>query len=59
MIYIAWISVLSIQASDQPLLIDAEEMDKRIEARIDGELLYLDGAWFHSSTILNKTVSQS
>lgn len=59
MIYVAWISVLSIQASDQPLLIDAEEMDKRIEARIDGELLYLDGAWFHSSTILNKTVSQS
>jgi len=53
------ISMLWIQASDQPILIDAVEMDKRIEARIKGKLLYLDGAWFHSSTIMNKTVSKS
>lgn len=48
-----------IQASDQPILIDDVEMDKRIEARIKGKLLYLDGAWFHSSTIMNKAVSKS
>lgn len=51
--------MLSIQASDQPLSICADEMDRRIEARIDGELLYLNGAWFHSSTTMNKTVYQS
>ncbi|KAE9603665.1 hypothetical protein Lal_00001608 [Lupinus albus] len=48
-----------VMASDQPLFIGAEEMDKRIEARINGELLYLDGNWFHSSTTMNKTLSQS
>jgi len=34
-------------------------MDKRIATRIDGELLYLDGAWLHSSTTMNKTIYQS
>ncbi|OIV96426.1 hypothetical protein TanjilG_09853 [Lupinus angustifolius] len=48
-----------IMASDQPLFIGAEEMDKRIEARINGELFYLDGNWFHSSTTMNKTLSLS
>ncbi|KAL5071608.1 hypothetical protein RYX36_022495 [Vicia faba] len=48
-----------VMASDQPILIDAVEMDKRIETRINGKLLYLDGVWFHSSTIMNKTVSKS
>ncbi|CAL0305755.1 unnamed protein product [Lupinus luteus] len=48
-----------VMASDQPLFIGAEEMDKRIEARINGELLYLDGNWFHSSTTMNKTLSRS
>ncbi|KAF7830427.1 thermospermine synthase ACAULIS5 [Senna tora] len=48
-----------VMASDKPFLIEAEEMDKRIEARIDGELLYLNGSWFHSSATMNKTVSQS
>ncbi|KAG4953727.1 hypothetical protein JHK87_039321 [Glycine soja] len=48
-----------VMASDQPLSICANEMDRRIEARIDGELLYLNGAWFHSSTTMNKTVYQS
>ncbi|XP_061374890.1 thermospermine synthase ACAULIS5-like [Gastrolobium bilobum] len=48
-----------VMASDQPLFIGAEEMDKRIEARIDGELLYLNGDWFQSSTTMNKTLSRS
>ncbi|KAG2390196.1 Thermospermine synthase [Vigna angularis] len=48
-----------VMASDQPLSICAEEMDRRIAERIDGELLYLNGAWFHSSTTMNKTVYQS
>ncbi|KAI4337179.1 hypothetical protein L6164_015626 [Bauhinia variegata] len=48
-----------VMASDQPFSIGAEKMDKRIQARIDGELLYLNGDWFQSSTIMNKTVSQS
>ncbi|KAF7817352.1 thermospermine synthase ACAULIS5 [Senna tora] len=48
-----------VMASDQPFLIGAEEMDKRIEGRIDGDLLYLNGAWFQSSATMNKTVSQS
>ena len=33
--------------------------NKRIRARIDGELLYLNGSWFQSSTTMNKPVSQS
>ncbi|KDP34042.1 hypothetical protein JCGZ_07613 [Jatropha curcas] len=48
-----------VMASDQPFCIDAEEIDRRIEERIQGELLYLNGAAFLSSTTLNKTVSQS
>ncbi|KAE8100083.1 hypothetical protein FH972_018011 [Carpinus fangiana] len=48
-----------VMASDQPFYINAEDMDKRIEARIDGELLYLNGASFLSSAIMNKTVSLS
>jgi len=48
-----------VMASDQPFSINAEDMDKRIEARIDGELLYLNGASFLSSAIMNKTVSLS
>ncbi|XP_057718432.1 thermospermine synthase ACAULIS5 [Arachis stenosperma] len=48
-----------VMASDEPLSIGAEEMDKRIKARIDGELLYLNGAWFQSAATMNKTVSQS
>ncbi|EEF46124.1 thermospermine synthase ACAULIS5 [Ricinus communis] len=48
-----------VLASDQPISIDAEDIDRRIEERIEGELLYLNGAAFLSSTILNKTVSLS
>ncbi|KAG8375730.1 hypothetical protein BUALT_Bualt10G0130800 [Buddleja alternifolia] len=46
-------------ASDQPLCIDAGKMDMKIAERIDGELLYLNGASFVSSTILNKTVAKT
>ncbi|WJX35402.1 amp-CoA ligase [Trifolium repens] len=48
-----------VMASDQPLFIGSEEMDRRMEERINGELLYLTGDWFHSSTTMNKTLSQS
>ena len=48
-----------IQASDQPFTVNAEEIDKRIKERIDGELLYLSGALFLSSATLNKTVALS
>ncbi|KAK4388704.1 Thermospermine synthase ACAULIS5 [Sesamum angolense] len=47
------------QASDQPLCIEAGMMDKKIAERIDGELLYLNGASFVASTILNKTVAKT
>jgi thermospermine synthase len=48
-----------VMASDHPFSIKADEIDDRIEERIDGELLYLNGASFLSSTIMNKTVSSS
>ncbi|KAJ7966368.1 Thermospermine synthase [Quillaja saponaria] len=48
-----------VMASDQPFSINADEMDKRIQARLSGELFYLNGAWFLSSTTMNKTVSQA
>lgn len=48
-----------VMASDQPLFIGAEEMDKRIKTRINGELLYLTGHWFQASTTMNKTLSRS
>lgn len=47
------------KASDQPFSVNAEELDKRIKERIDGELLYLTGALFISSATLNKTVAFS
>ncbi|KAK6927236.1 hypothetical protein RJ641_005827 [Dillenia turbinata] len=48
-----------IMASDQPLFINPKEMDQRIEERIEGELLYLNGASFLSSSTLNKNLYQS
>ncbi|OIW09224.1 hypothetical protein TanjilG_11362 [Lupinus angustifolius] len=48
-----------VMASDQPLSIGSEEMDRRIGTRVNDELLYLNGAWFHSSSIMNKIVSLS
>uniref|UniRef100_A0A6N2L4D0 thermospermine synthase n=1 Tax=Salix viminalis TaxID=40686 RepID=A0A6N2L4D0_SALVM len=47
------------QASDQPFCFNAEEIDRRVDERIDGELLLLNGAAFLSSATLNKAVSQS
>ncbi|XP_038886734.1 thermospermine synthase ACAULIS5 isoform X2 [Benincasa hispida] len=46
-----------VMASDHPFCIKSEELDKRIEDRINGELLYLTGPSIVSSTILNKMVS--
>jgi len=48
-----------LQASDQPFCLDAGKLDKKIAERIEGELLYLNGASFFSSTILNKTVAKT
>ncbi|WCJ29355.1 Polyamine aminopropyltransferase [Euphorbia peplus] len=48
-----------VMASDEPLSIKAEEIERRIEERIEGDLLYLNGPAFLSSTILNKTISLS
>lgn len=48
-----------VMASDQPFCINADEIDKKIDKRIDGELLYLNGASFISSTTMNKSVSLS
>ncbi|XVF89029.1 hypothetical protein PTKIN_Ptkin19aG0098400 [Pterospermum kingtungense] len=45
-----------VMASDQPFSIDAEEIDRRIAEKVDGELLYLNGASFFSSATMNKTV---
>ncbi|XP_074286856.1 thermospermine synthase ACAULIS5 isoform X1 [Silene latifolia] len=48
-----------VMASDHPFMINAEEIDEKIKDRVNGELLYLNGATFLSSTTLNKTLSQS
>ncbi|KAI9118458.1 hypothetical protein K1719_010790 [Acacia pycnantha] len=49
-----------IMASDHhQLSVEDGQMDKRIEERIDGELRYLNEAWFISSATMNKIVSQS
>ncbi|XP_010536155.1 PREDICTED: thermospermine synthase ACAULIS5 [Tarenaya hassleriana] len=46
-----------VMASDEPFSIDVEEIDRRIEERVDGELLYLNGASLLSAATLNKTIS--
>ncbi|ERN11211.1 thermospermine synthase ACAULIS5 [Amborella trichopoda] len=48
-----------VMASDEPFELDAEKMDIGIGERIKGELLYLDGESFISSTTMNKSVYQS
>ncbi|KAL2896890.1 Thermospermine synthase ACAULIS5 [Bienertia sinuspersici] len=48
-----------VMASDHPIRINADDLDNKIQDRIVGELLYLNGASMLSSTTLNKTVSQS
>ncbi|KAL6000200.1 hypothetical protein ACLOJK_034878 [Asimina triloba] len=47
------------QASDQPFDLDAKQINGRIEERVNGELLYLNGESLISSTIMNKSVYQS
>ncbi|KAK1287596.1 Thermospermine synthase ACAULIS5 [Acorus calamus] len=46
-------------ASDEPFAPDSECIDNRIKERINGELLYLNGDSFISSTTMNKTVNYS
>lgn len=48
-----------VMASDQPFCIDPAKIDEKIEERINGELDYLNGASLYSSTILNKTISET
>ncbi|KAK9948053.1 hypothetical protein M0R45_003642 [Rubus argutus] len=48
-----------VVASDQPLRLDAAQLNSRIQERIRGELLYLDGASIVSSTVVNKTIYTS
>ncbi|KAL0917551.1 hypothetical protein M5K25_012618 [Dendrobium thyrsiflorum] len=48
-----------VMASDQPFVLNAQLINKRIGERINGELLYLNGESLVSSTIMNKSVHQS
>ncbi|KAJ8621357.1 hypothetical protein MRB53_029886 [Persea americana] len=48
-----------VMASDQPFDLNTKLIDSRIDERVDGELLYLNGASLLSSTIMNKSVYQS
>lgn len=48
-----------LKASDQPFDLNTKLIDSRIDERVDGELLYLNGASLLSSTIMNKSVYQS
>nr|WAU46218.1 spermidine synthase [Erythroxylum coca] len=45
-----------VMASDQPFSINSEEIDRRIEERIEGGLLYLTGPAFIASTTMSKLV---
>ncbi|CAL9111215.1 Spermine/spermidine synthase [Musa troglodytarum] len=48
-----------VMASDQPIMLDAQQIDERISKRINGELLYLNGESLVSSTTMNKSVYTS
>ncbi|KAJ0981164.1 hypothetical protein J5N97_009436 [Dioscorea zingiberensis] len=48
-----------VMASDQPFDLNAQQIDEKINERIEGELLYLNGDSFISSTTMNKSVRQS
>ncbi|CAD5181327.1 unnamed protein product [Musa acuminata subsp. malaccensis] len=48
-----------VMASDQPIMLDAQQIDERIGKRINGELLYLNGESLVSSTTMNKSVYTS
>ncbi|KAL2327252.1 hypothetical protein Fmac_020679 [Flemingia macrophylla] len=47
------------QASDDPINLDDEELDRKIGERVRDGLRYLDGPVFVASTILNKTLKNS
>ncbi|XP_027338361.1 thermospermine synthase ACAULIS5-like [Abrus precatorius] len=48
-----------IMASDEPMNLDAEQLNNRIGERIRGELSYLDGPLIVAQTVLNKTLKNS
>ncbi|XP_061338072.1 thermospermine synthase ACAULIS5-like [Gastrolobium bilobum] len=48
-----------ILASNEPIILDSEQLDIRIGERINGELRYLDGLVIAASTVLNKTMKNS
>ncbi|KAJ7979265.1 Thermospermine synthase [Quillaja saponaria] len=48
-----------VLASDQPIQVNAELLNSRINERIRGELRYLDGEFIAASTVLNKTIRAS
>ncbi|KAG9457319.1 hypothetical protein H6P81_001827 [Aristolochia fimbriata] len=48
-----------VMASDEAFILDAKQMDANLKDRINGELLYLNGDSFLSSTVMNKTVKYS
>jgi thermospermine synthase len=53
-----WLTI-AFQASDHPFDLTAQQINERIGDRIEGELAYLSGEFFISSTTLNKSVHQS
>ncbi|KAL0735490.1 hypothetical protein Bca4012_011700 [Brassica carinata] len=46
-----------VMASDQEFEVEVNEMDRRIEERVKGELMYLNAPSFLSAATLNKTIS--
>ncbi|CAD6219054.1 unnamed protein product [Miscanthus lutarioriparius] len=48
-----------VMASDHPFDLTAQQINERIRDRVEGELAYLSGEFFISSTTLNKSVHQS
>jgi hypothetical protein len=53
------IFALIVQASNHPFSLTAEEIDKRLMERMEGELLYLNGDSLIAATTMNKAVHQS
>jgi thermospermine synthase len=46
-----------VMASDHEFDVEVDEMDRRIEERVNGELMYLNAPSFVSAATLNKTIS--
>lgn len=46
-----------VMASDHEFDVEVDEMDRRIEERVKGELMYLNAPSFVSAATLNKTIS--